>query len=195
MLIEKYWSFGPDPYWIYMFHFQDGDTSYHIQCLDLSLAGITTALGTIAVPVDEFPDFIDELGRVGAELTPSDLVDLAKSNAIKLIDSYDTSSNVNSFTLGGMPLWVSRADRTTLKVRFESELAAGLTATTLWYGLVPIPIEDITQGLAMLVALEVYASRCFDTTAAHKAAVMQLTSVEDVLAYDFTQGYPDKLAF
>lgn len=195
MLIEKYWSFGPDPYWIYMFHFQDGDTSYHIQCLDLSLAGITTALGTIAVPVDEFPDFIDELGRVGAELTPSDLVDLAKSNAIKLIDAYDTSSNVNSFTLGGMPLWVSRADRTTLKVRFESELAAGLTATTLWYGLVPIPIEDITQGLAMLVALEVYASRCFDTTAAHKAAVMQLTSVEDVLAYDFTQGYPDKLAF
>lgn len=195
MLIEKYWSFGSDPYWIYMFHFQDGDASYHIQCLDLSLTGITTSLGTIAVPVDEFPDFIDELGRVGAELTPSDLVDLAKSNAIKLIDAYDTSSNVNSFTLGGMPLWVSRADRTTLKVRFESELAAGLTATTLWYGLVPIPIEDITQGLAMLVALEVYASRCFDTTAAHKAAVMQLTSVEAVLAYDFTQGYPDKLAF
>jgi hypothetical protein len=47
----------------------------------------------------------------------------------------------------------------------------------------------------MLVALEVYASRCFDTTAAHKAAVMKLTSVEAVLAYDFTQGYPDKLAF
>ena len=159
------------------------------------MSTMTAIFSTIAVPVDEFPDFIDELGRVGAELTPSDLVDLAKSNAIKLIDAYDTSSNVNSFTLGGMPLWVSRADRTTLKVRFESELAAGLTATTLWYGLVPIPIEDITQGLAMLVALEVYASRCFDITAAHKAAVMQLTSIEAVLAYDFTQGYPDKLAF
>jgi hypothetical protein len=145
--------------------------------------------------VAEFNGFITTLEELGANITPAEVLELAKGNAIKLIDAYDTSSNVNSFTLGGMPLWVSRADRTTLKVRFESELAAGLTATTLWYGLVPIPIEDITQGLAMLVALEVYASRCFDTTAAHKAAVMQLTSVEAVLAYDFTQGYPDKLAF
>lgn len=195
MQIEKYWSFGLDPHWIYMFHFGEGDTTYHVQCLDLSLAGIATALGTIAVPVAEFAEFLEELARVGATLTTEEQVELAKGNAVKLIDEYDTSSNVNSFTLGGMPLWVSRADRTTLKVRFESELAAGLTSTTLWYGLVPIPIEDITQGLAMLVALEVYASRCFDTTAAHKAAVMKLTSVEAVLAYDFTQGYPDKLAF
>lgn len=195
MTIDKYWSFGPNAYWIYVFHFEDGDTQYHVRCTDLSLAGILEALGTIAVPVAEFNGFITTLEELGANITPADVLELAKGNAIKLIDAYDTSSNVNSFTLGGMPLWVSRADRTTLKVRFESELAAGLTATTLWYGLVPIPIEDITQGLAMLVALEVYASRCFDTTAAHKAAVMQLTSVEDVLAYDFTQGYPDKLAF
>ncbi len=195
MTIDKYWSFGPNAYWIYVFHFEDGDTQYHVRCTDLSLAGILEALGTIAVPVAEFNGFITTLEELGANITPAEVLELAKGNAIKLIDAYDTSSNVNSFTLGGMPLWVSRADRTTLKVRFESELAAGLTATTLWYGLVPIPIEDITQGLAMLVALEVYASRCFDTTAAHKAAVMQLTSVEAVLAYDFTQGYPDKLAF
>lgn len=195
MTIDKYWSFGPNAYWIYVFHFEDGDTQYHVRCTDLSLAGILEALGTIAVPVAEFNGFITTLEELGANITPAEVLELAKGNAIKHIDAYDTSSNVNSFTLGGMPLWVSRADRTTLKVRFESELAAGLTATTLWYGLVPIPIEDITQGLAMLVALEVYASRCFDTTAAHKAAVMQLTSVEAVLAYDFTQGYPDKLAF
>ena len=195
MTIDKYWSFGPNAYWLYVFHFEDGDTQYHVRCTDLSFAGILEALGTIAVPVAEFNGFITTLEELGANITPAEVLELAKGNAIKLIDAYDTSSNVNSFTLGGMPLWVSRADRTTLKVRFESELAAGLTATTLWYGLVPIPIEDITQGLAMLVALEVYASRCFDTTAAHKAAVMQLTSVEAVLAYDFTQGYPDKLAF
>lgn len=195
MEIEKYWSFGPEPYWIYMFHFQDGDTTYHVKCLDTTLGGIIDALGTFAMPVDEFADFIELLPEVDIVLTPAEILELAKNNAIKLIDAYDTSSAVNGFTLGGMPLWVSRSDRTTLKVRFESELAAGLTSTTLWYGLIPIPIEDITQGLAMLVALEVYASRCFDTTAAHKAAVMQLTSVEAVLAYDFTQGYPVKLAF
>lgn len=195
MTIEKYWSFGPEPYWIYMFHFQDGDTTYHIRCIDVTLAGIIDAMGTFAMPVDEFTEFVENLSEVGVTLTPAEVLELAKSNAIKLIDAYDTSSAVNGFTLGGMPLWVSRADRTTLKVRFESELAAGLTSTTLWYGLIPIPIEDITQGLAMLVAIEVYASRCFDTTAAHKAAVMNLNSVEAVLAYDYTEGYPTKLAF
>lgn len=195
MTIEKYWSFGDSPHWIWMFHFQDGGTEYHVKCTDVTLAGIAAALGTIAIPVAEFNEFVTTLNEMGGELTGAEILELAKANAIKLIDEYDTSANVNSFTMGGLPMWVSRADRTTLKVRFESELAAGLTSTTLWYGLTPIPIANITTGLQMLVALEVYASRCFDTTAEHKAEVMELETVADVLAYDFTEGYPEKLEF
>ena len=45
----------------------------------------------------------------------------------------------------------------------------------------------------MLYAIEVYASACFDNTAKHKANVMALDSIEEVMSYDYTTGYPDKL--
>ena len=194
MLLERYWTFGKHPRWVYVIRF-DSDAEWFVETEDLSVAGLSSALGSVSIPAEELMQLFDKAHEFGMEYATEELLDFAKGNAIKLIDQYDTSDAVNSFTLGGMDLWVSRADRTTLKVRFESELAAGLTSTTLWYGLIPIPIDDITQGLAMLVALEVYASQCYDTTAAHKAAVMALESVEDVLAYDYTTGYPSKLVF
>lgn len=194
MLLERYWTFGKHPRWVYVIKF-DSDAEWFVETDDLSVAGLSAALGSVSVPMDSISQLFTMAHEFGMEYTAQELLDFAKENVIKLIDQYDTSDAVNSFSLGGMDLWVSRADRTTLKVRFESELAAGLTSTTLWYGLIPIPIADITQGLQMLVALEVYASQCYDTTAAHKAAVMTLDDVEDVIAYDFTQGYPAKLVF
>lgn len=47
----------------------------------------------------------------------------------------------------------------------------------------------------MLSALELYALECYNVTAAHKANVMALESVGDVVAYDYESGYPDKLNF
>ena len=35
--------------------------------------------------------------------------------------------------------------------------------------------------------------KCFNVTAAHKKAVAELTSIEDVLSYDYTKGYPEIL--
>ena len=47
----------------------------------------------------------------------------------------------------------------------------------------------------MLSALELYALECYNVTAAHKAAVSALESVEDIVAYDYTENYPEKLNF
>lgn len=38
-----------------------------------------------------------------------------------------------------------------------------------------------------------YALGCFNVTAAHKAAVEELTTIDEVLAYDYTKGYPERL--
>ena len=46
----------------------------------------------------------------------------------------------------------------------------------------------------MLYALEYYASVCFDVTASHKASVDHMTTIDDVINYDFTKEYPNKLA-
>jgi hypothetical protein len=40
-----------------------------------------------------------------------------------------------------------------------------------------------------------YAVTCTGVTATHKAAINSLDTVEEVEAYDFTVGYPEKLTF
>ena len=47
----------------------------------------------------------------------------------------------------------------------------------------------------MLNAIEIYACKCYDITAAHKATAQSMTDIEDILGYDFRVGYPDKLSF
>ena len=47
----------------------------------------------------------------------------------------------------------------------------------------------------MLKDLEVYAKQTNNVTHQHKAEVIALTSIEDVEAYDVTNGYPEKLVF
>ena len=47
----------------------------------------------------------------------------------------------------------------------------------------------------MLSALEVYALQCYNVTEEHKAAVNALTTIEEVDAYDYKTGYPEKLSF
>ena len=68
----------------------------------------------------------------------------------------------------------------------------GQETTTLWLGGVKLEV-NCDLAIQLLSALEMYALECFNVTAAHKAAVSELESVEDVLAYDYTAGYPSKL--
>ena len=49
--------------------------------------------------------------------------------------------------------------------------------------------------MQMLSALELYALDCYNVTAAHKADIEALTTVEDVVAYDYEIDYPEKLNF
>ena len=47
----------------------------------------------------------------------------------------------------------------------------------------------------MLSSLELYALNCYNVTAKHKVAIEGLTNIEDIINYDYTVGYPDKLNF
>lgn len=117
-----------------------------------------------------------------------------KGEKIENILSYDSSNAVNEFRIGGMLVWLDKATRAGLMLRFQAEQAAGMTITSLWYeGMqFSLPLADAIQ---MLYALELYASECYDRTQAHIAEVQKLESKEAVEAYDFTIGYPAKLTF
>jgi capsule polysaccharide modification protein KpsS len=44
-----------------------------------------------------------------------------------------------------------------------------------------------------LAKLEVYASSCYIQTQKHILAAKQLKNLEDILNYDYTTGYPEKI--
>lgn len=110
------------------------------------------------------------------------------------IERHDKSSAVNQFFIGETPMWLDKDTRTGLKLRFEAEIAMGKTDTTLWADGVQYQLA-LEAAIQMLYALEVYASMCYDNTQAHLAAIDALTTIEEVEAYDYTTGYPDKLHF
>lgn len=125
---------------------------------------------------------------------PERTLEIAKSEKIAQITAYDTSDAVNSFTLDGDTMWISRDDRISLMNSTTILQNADVETTTLWYGgqKYTLPCDTLIQ---MLSALEVYALQCYDVTEEHKAAVNALTTIEEVDAYDYTTDYPEKLSF
>ena len=91
-------------------------------------------------------------------------------------------------------MWLDRELRRTLRERIERDEAKGLEETKLIYNNITYTIP-VTSAKQMLAALEDYATECFDKTAEHKQNISNLESIEDVLAYDITSGYPNKLNF
>ena len=117
-----------------------------------------------------------------------------KSDLIAQITAYDTSDAVNSFTLQGKQMWLPKETRVGLVNSITIEKNAGKEVTGLWHDGVRYELP-VDTALQMLAALELYALECYNVTAAHKAAVSALESVEDIVAYDYTQNYPEKLNF
>ena len=114
-----------------------------------------------------------------------------KLHEIKL---FDESSSVNEFYIQGLPVWLDKNTRVGLKLRFESEKALGYDTTTLWYGNNQFTL-NLSDAFAMLYAIEIYASQCYDNTQLHLANVSKLETAEEIESYDFRLGYPEKLNF
>lgn len=123
-----------------------------------------------------------------------DPVVLAKQLMTANINAYDQSDAVNQFTYDGVPMWLDKTTRNGLVGRINAEKATGKETTTLWLGTQSFTI-GVDTCLTMLNTLEVYASECYDKTAQHLSAILDLDSVEEVLAYDYTVGYPNNPSF
>lgn len=118
----------------------------------------------------------------------------AKKVIIKKIDEYDQSSEVNSFFLNGIQVWLNKDTRVGLMNSLTIEKNAGKEESTLWFNNICVTI-NCEAAIQMLSSLELYALSCYNKTAEHKVAVDELNTIEDVMNYNFTVGYPDKLTF
>lgn len=145
------------------------------------------------VPIGEYDE--NEVQKAFVEFS-------AKMNALKLeqvkadkiaeITDYDTSSSVNGFMLNGLLVWLDKATRVGLMNSTTIAKAAGQQTTTLWLKGIKL-VVDCDKAIQLLSALEMYALECFNVTASHKAAVGELTTIEEVEAYDYRTGYPKML--
>lgn len=116
----------------------------------------------------------------------------AKAQLIAEIGFYDSSEAVNGFTLNGKHAWLDKATRVGLMNSTSIAKAMGSDTTTLWLGGAQMTVS-CDKAIQLLSALEMYALQCYNVTAQHKAAVEGLSSIEEVLEYDYKKGYPEQL--
>ena len=124
--------------------------------------------------------------------TESEKLEQAKVEKIAEITAYDTSDKVNGFVLNGAVVWLDKATRVGLMNSTTIAKGMGQATTTLWLGDTKLEV-GCDMAIQLLSVLEMYALECFNVTAAHKKAVAELTDIGDVLSYDYTKGYPEKL--
>ena len=125
-------------------------------------------------------------------LTEKEKLEQAKADKIAEIAAYDTSSSVNGFVLNGLLVWIDKATRVGLMNSTTIAKASGKQTTTLWLGGLKL-VVDCDKAIQLLSALEMYALDCFNVTASHKQAVSELTTIEEVEAYNYKSGYPKML--
>lgn len=126
-----------------------------------------------------------------AKLAASELA-TAKAQKLAEIVAYDTSGEVNSFLVDGASMWLDKATRVGLMNSTTIAKNLGQEKVALWLGSTQLTLA-CNKAISLLSAIEMYAVQCFDTTAKHKVAVSELTTIEEVEKYDITAGYPEKL--
>lgn len=114
------------------------------------------------------------------------------------LDNYDSSENVNSFTVtsGGNSItsWFTPEQRSNYKSSIDAAELTGIDTLQLYIADTPVTIST-SDAKMMLAQIQLYADRCYIVTKQHSLAIDNLDTVEAVDAYDFTAGYPEKLTF
>ena len=125
---------------------------------------------------------------------------LAKKAKIAEISAYDTSDKINGFILNGMLIPWSKNDpnspnvekRMGLRQNIADKVALGEENIAIWLKGMSFTMP-CAQAEVLMRSIENYAYECFNVTASHKQAVSELTTIEEVEAYDYKAGYPKML--
>ncbi len=123
-----------------------------------------------------------------------DALENTRAMVLQKISNYDISDNVNCFFLGEIPVWLTKMQRESLLMSLNMFVKAGVDTFPFVIGGVAMELPVGTIEM-MLAAVEVYATRCMMVTDSHKANVAALTTEEEMLAYDYTAGYPERPSF
>lgn len=155
---------------------------------------LCTGETTIVNPTEE--QLLADGWLVYVEPEPSEetKLQMAKQEKLMQIDNYDASPNVEEFTINGNPMWLGHELRQQIRTSTEAYEALGYENMTKVFNGVEFTFS-IEQWRQMLNALEVYAAEALNATERHKNNINAMDNIQDVIDYDYTAGYPMKLAF
>lgn len=107
----------------------------------------------------------------------------------KCISYYDSSNKVNSFIYKNNNYWLDKDTRIGLFRLIDSgaeQITLKLNSGT-YIDITPSRLKEF------LNQLEVYAGKCFSITAKHLQNLYNLHTIEELLQFDYTADYPDKI--
>ena len=148
---------------------------------NLSLNNMLEREDLLALPLSKWKELLIEKDGACFDFELREIL-LAKLKA------YNKSSEVNSFYYGEDKEWLDKNTRIGLQNLINC--GADIITLQLKKELLDISAEELKL---FLNKLEVYAGKCFATTAKHQQAINQLYTTEDLINYDFTANYPKKV--
>lgn len=137
------------------------------------------------------------------EASPAEVIDMklkvpsldeVKEKKLEELKKYDSSDDVNSFLLNGVKVWIEESRRSGMRNSIDSAELLGESEVTFNITGIEFTVSLI-NARTMLARIQRYADRAYLATESHKSAIKALTSVDEVEAYDFTTGYPEKESF
>lgn len=154
---------------------------------------LPTSVETIAkiVASESSEDYEAIYNEVGLVVIPLDM-EAAKKELEEKIWAYDKQTE--EFFIGGVSVWLNREERQTILRRCDAEEAKGLDRVVLRKNGMKFELP-IATCRAIVLDVEFYASRCWDNREDLLVAKDELTTAEEILSFDVSSGYPEKLSF
>lgn len=113
----------------------------------------------------------------------------SKTAVLSAIEAYDASDSVNAFILDGQRGWLDKDTRMGLRQNVADRRVLGRESIVIWVDGKPHSM-NLDRAEGFLRALENYAYACKAVTSEHKAKVAAMETIEEVLVYDYREGYP-----
>lgn len=104
------------------------------------------------------------------------------------IKLFDKSESVNSFIFKDGLEWLDKSTRVGLM--HLANCSSDNISLVLSNNVVNLSVDKLKNFLAKL---EIYASTCFLQTQKHLETIKTLKNSEDIINYDYTTGYPEKI--
>lgn len=144
--------------------------------------------------IDNSEEGLDDLRCIPVRCTSLPTVPMVKELLLEYQKEFDKSEEVNSFIYNNRKYWFDKATRVGLINSIEIEQKLNNQTINIWFGKKKV-LVDCQVMLNFLYQLEHYAQQCNNVTQQHLVEINQETSLQNLLDFNITAGYPEKIEF